>query len=67
MIIGCWLILCQVAELLATYQISKSDIQNLFLKLQKTPTHLVRQENNNNNNGLHYDLRVPVLPVCLSC
>lgn len=39
--VGCWLILCQVAELLATYQISKSDIRYLFLKLQKSPTHLV--------------------------
>ena len=46
--LGCWLMLCQVAELLATYQISKSDIQNLFLKLQKSPTHLVRK------SKLHY-------------
>lgn len=37
---GCWMILCQIAEVLATYQISQSDVKKLFLKLQKTPNHL---------------------------
>ena len=33
--------MCQIAEVLATYQVSQSDVRKLLLKLQKSKEHLV--------------------------
>ena len=39
--LDCWLVMCQIAEVLATYQVSQSDVRKLLLKLQKNKEHLV--------------------------
>ena len=37
----CWLILCQLVEVLASFQVSQTDVQKLILKFQGSRTHMV--------------------------
>ena len=42
LLIDCWLILCQLVELLASFQVSQTDVQKLILKFQGSKAHMVQ-------------------------
>ena len=50
----CSMILCQLIEVLASYQVSHSDLRKLFLKLQGSKDNLVNYDTHCSRHGFKY-------------